>query len=361
MKKHILFITPLPPPIHGSAVVSQQIKSSIVVNHEFDCDYVNLSTSRRMEEIGKKTLAKPFRFIVALLRVFWRLLTRRYNLCYLAITCHGGGFLKDAPFVLLCKLFRCRILIHQHNKGMSQDVDRWPYRWLLPWVYKNTQVLLLSWRLYPDIGKVVPSENVHVCPNGIPPVAYDYRPRNNAIPRLLFLSNLMVSKGVLVLLDALRILHEGGVSFFCDFVGGTTREIGADRFAEEVERRGLQGMVEYHGRKVGAEKVLFFENADVFVHPTTDDCFPLVLLEAMQYGLPSVTTDEGGIPDIVEDGVNGLIAERHDPQSLAECIARLIQDAELRQKMGQNGLSKYKSLFTIDCFERNLVRILNNA
>ena len=49
----VLFIAPLPPPVHGSAMVSQYIKESRVVNEAFDCDFVNLSTSRSMEEIGK--------------------------------------------------------------------------------------------------------------------------------------------------------------------------------------------------------------------------------------------------------------------------------------------------------------------
>ena len=166
-KPRILFVGALPPPVHGSAVVSQQIKDSKLINDSFDSDWVNLSTSRRMDEIGKKTLAKPFRLLGALCRELWLLLTHHYDLCYLAITCHGSGFLKDTPFVLLAKLFCKKIVIHQHNKGMANDVDRWPYRWLLPLCYKNAKVILLSWYLYPDIERVVPKENVVICPNGI--------------------------------------------------------------------------------------------------------------------------------------------------------------------------------------------------
>lgn len=117
-------------------------------------------------------------------------------------------FLKDAPFVLLCKLFRRKIVIHQHNKGMSRDVERWPYRWLMPWIYRNTKVILLSWRLYPDIKKIVEKDQILICSNGIPDTLQEEleAKRNNRIPHLLFLSNLMVSKGVIVLLDALEIL-----------------------------------------------------------------------------------------------------------------------------------------------------------
>ena len=165
--KHILFITPLPPPVHGSAMVSQCIKDSELIRGEFDCDFVNLSTSRRMDEIGKGGAKKLLRFAGSFFLLFYKLLVHRYDLCYLAITCHGVGFLKDAPFVLLCKLFGRRIVIHQHNKGMSGCIDRWPYRWLIPYIYKHARVILLSWHLYPDIAQAVKREQVMICPNGI--------------------------------------------------------------------------------------------------------------------------------------------------------------------------------------------------
>ena len=93
----ILFIAPLPPPVHGSAMVSQYIKDSRVVNEAFDCDFVNLSTSRSMEEIGKGGIKKLFRFVASYLIVLWKLITHRYSLCYLAITCHGMASSRMRP------------------------------------------------------------------------------------------------------------------------------------------------------------------------------------------------------------------------------------------------------------------------
>ena len=362
----VLFIATLPPPVHGSAVVSRQIKDSKLINEAFYCDWVNLSTSRRMDEIGKKTLAKPFRLTGALCKEFWLLLTHHYDLCYLAITCHGVGFLKDAPFVLMAKLFRRKIVIHQHNKGMASDVDRWPYRWLLPLCYKNAKVILLSWYLYPDIEKVVPKENVVICPNGIKVQEFKSSGEQdsletNHVPRLLFLSNLIESKGVFVLLDALKILKDKGYSFICDFVGGETKEIDAIRFIEEVEMRGLNGIALYLGRKYGETKEEAFEQSDVFVLPTLNDCFPLVLLEAMAHKKPVVATNEGGIPDVVKDGENGLIAERKDSESLAHCIGRLLESEELRKRMGEDGYKKLKAQFTEEMFEKRMKEILSNV
>ena len=411
---HILFITPLPPPVHGSAMVSQYIKDSELIQGEFECDFVNLSTSRRMDEIGKGGVKKLLRFAGSFFVLFYKLLVHRYDLCYLAITCHGVGFLKDAPFVMLCKLFGCKVVIHQHNKGMSGCIDRWPYRWLIPYIYKRARVILLSWYLYPDIEKAVKREQVVICPNGIPETVSgeqiqdrkeglnekgEMRNEKESTPsevsllvhpvsggqfskqeqrdltkpltahrspltvNLLFLSNLIPSKGVYVLLDACKILKEKGMDFHCNFVGGESKEMDRRVFEQAVKERGLEGCVLYHGPKYGEEKEQYWRMADVFVFPTFyhNETFGLVIVEAMQYRLPIVSTDEGGIPDVVIDGQNGFICKRKDAVSLANAIERLIVDEALRHRMGAEGYRIYQEKFTLQCFERRFVECLRRG
>lgn len=185
----------------------------------------------------------------------------------------------------------------------------------------------------------------------------------NRVPRLLFLSNLIESKGVLVLLDALKVLKDKGYSFICDFVGGETKEIDAKRFEEEVEKRGLNELAIYRGRKYGEEKEKAFEQSDVFVFPTyyPNECFPLVLLEAMQHGLPCVTTDEGGIRDIVVSNINGFICERKDAASLATCLIQLILDRNMRIRMGEASRERLYKFYTERNFENNMEEILKKS
>ena len=359
-KLRVIFIAPFPPPVHGSAMVSQYVKDSKLIGDSFNCDFVNLSTSRKMNEIGKRSVMKIFRFLGSYMSVFLKLLFNHYDLCYLAITCYGIGFLKDAPFVLLCKLFGRKVVIHQHNKGMCRFVDKYPYKWLFPFVYRHTSVILLSWYLYPDMEKVVGCEQILICPNGIPEITEkDIDGYNNPVVRLLFLSNLIESKGVYVLLDACKILKERGYRFVCDFVGGETKEINRSTFETAVNERGLDEYVIYQGPKYGKEKEKYWKSADIFVQPTYEDCFPLTIVEAMQHGKPIVSTHEGAIPDLVADGVNGFVCQPNDVNSLVSALEKLLLDKSLRVKMGIKGYNMYESKFTLNVFEKNMIGIFN--
>ena len=102
---------------------------------------------------------------------------------------------------------------------------------------------------------------MYICPNGISNSCKEglEARRNNELSHLLFLSNLLISKGINVLLDALKILKERGYTFVCQYVGGETSEMGAVQFSEEVDKRGLNDRVAYVGRKVGEEKKAFLD------------------------------------------------------------------------------------------------------
>ncbi len=363
-KPKILIIASFPPPVHGSSVVSQQIRDSKIVQSSFDVYCVNISSSRTMSEIGKNSLTKYFRILISAFKILVMLIKHNFALCYCAITVNGSCFLRDSLYVLLCKFFNKKIVIHQHNKGMAQYVNRPIYRWLYPLVYKNAKVILLSWFLYDDISMIVDKTNCMVCYNGIPEtpktkINVDKREK----PHLLFLSNLIESKGPIVLLEACRLLKEMEIPFHCDFVGGETKDITKEFFEDVISSKNLQDTVTYHGKKYGADKDEFWNIADIFVFPTYyhNECFPLVLLEAMEKGKACVSTDEGGIRDIIDDGFTGYIVNRKDALSLANAIRKLLENPQLSEQMGRAGKEKYEKYFTQDVFERNINSCLKNA
>jgi glycosyltransferase involved in cell wall biosynthesis len=100
------------------------------------------------------------------------------------------------------------------------------------------------------------------------------------------------------------------------------------------------------------------KSADILAHPSLNDCFPLVLLEAMSLSLPVISTFEGAIPEIVDNEISGFLVPSKDPKSLAEKLEILIKEPELRRKLGAAGRLKYENEFTLKVFESRLKDIL---
>ena len=175
----------------------------------------------------------------------------------------------------------------------------------------------------------------------------------------LTISNLNSSKGTWILLEACRLLQERGAPDFCvHFVGAGTAKISEEDFRGTIDTQGLCGVAQYHGSLYGEEKERLLQQADVFVHPTLNDCFPLVLLEAMQHALPIIATPVGAIPDIVEDGVTGLIVPEQDAKALAEAMQSFIEHSERIRSMGEAARERFLHSYTADHFEQRLLRIL---
>lgn len=292
------------------------------------------------------------------------------QLVYVTPNACGGAFYKDFVVVQMLKRLGCQVVVHYHNKGVATRQEKWLDNVLYKRFFKGIKVILLSECLYEDVKKYVDRGDVLVCGNGIPSSAIEslvsassvMASPEDKVPHLLFLSNLLISKGVVVLLDSLMVLKEKGCRFVCDFVGGETVEMNAAMFQAEVIKRGLEGMVVYLGKKYGKDKEAFLNAADIFVFPTFyhNECFPLVLLEAMEHGLPCISTTEGGIPGIVDDGKTGFLVPEHDVAVLADKIQLLLNDSVLRSNMGKVGREKFEKEFTLEVFEKRMVEILSN-
>lgn len=368
MKPKILFIMHMPPPVHGAAMVGQYIHDSEIINENYECHYINLTTAKNLQDIGKVGVRKLFDFF-KLLKIIRRAVKNvKPQLVYVTPNAYGGAFYKDFVVVEMLKHLGCKVIVHYHNKGVSTRQNRHLDNALYRRFFKNIKVILLSECLYLDVKKYVKKEEVFVCGNGIPDVTENSACSNTVasdhidgkVPHVLFLSNLLISKGVVVLLDALKVLKEKGCCFVCDFVGGETVEMDAAMFQNEVAKRGLEEMAVYHGRKYGKDKEAFLNTADMFVFPTfyPNECFPLVLLEAMQHRLPCISTTEGGIPGIIEDCKTGFLVPKHDAETLADKIEFLLTDSALRHRMGEAGREKFEKEFTLDVFEKRMAEIL---
>jgi glycosyltransferase involved in cell wall biosynthesis len=358
----ILFILHFPPPVHGSAVIGGFIKESDFINSRYETRYINLSTSFTVDEIGKGWIRKISRYIDILIQVRRQLSLFRPGLCYFTPMSKGIGFYKDFLVIAMVRLYGVKLVYHFHNKGVKTREGRFIDDRLYRLAFRNTDVILLSRLLYPDISKYCPFNRVHICQNGIPAsVQPGTSAGGDGVPVILFLSNLLRSKGVFVLLESCKILAERNVAFKCIIAGGDgdLTVAGLESYARQM---GLENRVVFPGKCIGAAKEDLFINSDIFVLPTYyfNECMPLVLLEAMKYSLPVVSTFEGAIPELVDDGVTGFLVPQKDPFLLADRIENLIGDKVLREEMGNKGFIKFNGSFTLGKFEEDFCGIIDS-
>ena len=167
-------------------------------------------------------------------------------------------------------------------------------------------------------------------------------------PAVLCVGRLIEKKGQESLLRACAILKERGVEFNCEIIGeGPLRR----RLEEHMLALGLADRVDLLGTRFQPEVQAAFRRASVFVLPCTrsaegdEDILPVAILEALAFGVPVVTTRIGGIPEVVHDGVSGLLVPSRDPVALANTLERVLSDAGLRSSLaggGRQALDDYR-------------------
>ncbi len=360
-KYKALFVLHLPPPIQGASMMGQYIKESGIINSNFDCHYINFSTSRSLLDNAGKTYGKLKKIFCIYYLTIKEMVLFRPDVVYITPCAKGPSFCsKEFLLVQIIKLLGGNVVAHFHNKGVSEVQNKWYYKLLFAIFYKNIKVILLSKLIYYDFERYVKEENLYILANGIPKPNANKKGVHYAPTKLLFLSNLVESKGVFLLLDALKIVKDKGFDFVCNFVGGETHEIDSELLEKRIKERALEGYVFYLGRKTGMDKESVLCQSDLFVFPTyyPNECFPLSILEAMSSGLPIISTEEGGIPDMVRDGQNGFVCKRKDIVDLAQKIIILLENETLRKRMSCNSKEIFEKDYTIEKFSTNLSRIL---
>ncbi len=153
---------------------------------------------------------------------------------------------------------------------------------------------------------------------------------------VLFIGRLVKSKGLAYLLKAFQEVSVTIPSVLIIVGDGPERK----HLEDDVKRRQLENRVVFVGKR--AEVRDFLLAADLFVLPSLYEGFPLSLLEAMASGKPVLATKVGAIPFIIQDGVNGILAEPGNAEQLSKGIKLLLEQPDLRARMGHNAFETVK-------------------
>jgi len=154
---------------------------------------------------------------------------------------------------------------------------------------------------------------------------------------------LEAAKGQDVLIDALMRLHDRKLDFVAAIAGdGSLREF----LERRVQEAGLESRIHFLGPIESLGPLLLA--ADAVVFPSRQDGLPLSLLEAMARGRAVVATDVGGVPDVIEHDVHGLLVPPGDPEALAEALGGLHAQADQERRLGQNAADRVRDSLTWD-------------
>ncbi len=289
----VLLVCHQPPPDHGAARVGERV-DRVLRAAGADVRTVPIQTSRTLGEVGRASAGKLARTAALGASVARAWMAQRPDVIYWSASSHGLGLWRD---VALARLGGRR-LFHFHTLGARRWRGRSrPRRALLRRHLAGAELLLLGPRHIEDFAGLGPLRT-HVVPNGVPDPGVDvevvFRERRGP-PRLLFLGNLHPAKGWW---DALELARRTP-NLHLDLAGAWWR--GSDRaaFASFVGRHRLGARVRHHGFVGGAEKDALLRRASALVLPSRDDAAPLVVLEALAYGLPVLATRVGLVPDLV--------------------------------------------------------------
>ena len=193
-------------------------------------------------------------------------------------------------------------------------------------------VLSNSWKYWfeqigVDENKLVVLHNITAYPVSIPSARV-----NDGKLHLLFMGEIGPRKGVFDILRALTKYRDELADKIELRIGGNRNE---EKLRQMIKEEQLEQLVVFEGWVGGEKKLNLLNWADVFILPSFNEGLPISILEAMSYGLPIIATPVGGIPEVVENGVNGKIVKPGDVECIYRAIKCYIDDKSLVEKEGR--------------------------
>ncbi|CUS77491.1 Glycosyltransferase involved in cell wall bisynthesis [Candidatus Kryptonium thompsonii] len=190
--------------------------------------------------------------------------------------------------------------------------------------------------------KVAPPEKLLVIHNGVDPSLFQNivksQPHNDK-PIVTFVGRLAPPKDLFFLIDVAENIDN---AVFWIVGDGELRE----KVQRYVSKKGLTDRIVLWGERYDIPEI--FSKTDIFVLPSRWEGLPLTIIEAMMAGLPVVASNVGGVPELVEDGVNGFLVPPGDIVKFTKALQTLIENETLRKEMGEAGRAKAMKNFSLD-------------
>jgi len=289
------------------------------------------------------------------------LATRRVALVH-AHTSFNNSFWRKSIFVLPTLLFsRTPVILHFHGGELARfygersgPIRRFLIRFMLD---RASYVVVLSKQLGGALRRVTDNRNVVEIENFIDAPELFEVDGTGSEPIVLFLGQLIPSKGIYELLEAMARVR-GDVP---DAQLVCCGEGELEHVSQRIEELNLQKHVVLAGWVTGKVKTDLMARAAVFVLPSHHEALPFALLEAMAAGKAIVVARVGGVVDVIEDGVDGILIDARDAEGMAREIVRLLRDRPLRGLMGSRAREKIRARYSAGSALAKLSRLYQAA
>ncbi len=314
-----------------TTLIAEILKSA--VRDDFEFIYVE----SQAEDFGK--FGKMFLAVRAILRFVWNCIRQRPELVYVHLGSNASLY-RESVFILLAKLFGKKTVTHFH----AGDIDNYyPFqtrigqKFISFAINLSDSLIAVSRESAGQLRNITQSPNICVINNAIDTSIFNARgdSSSSGAVRLLFVGAIGKLKGERDLIKALTMLRDKKPNIKVSFLG-----CGAESLKDYCEELGVAGFIEHLGAVSMAERIAFFEKADIFVLPTYAEAMPMSVIEAMAAGLPVISTSVGGIPELITDGADGVLFPPGDVNALAEKISFLLDNKDIRLNIGKKAREK---------------------
>lgn len=269
-----------------------------------------------------------------LLDVVYTIARDRNRIDILLVEVYSGlSFILADVASRIGRMFGIPVVLALHGGSLPEFAQRHPV-WLRRVINRGRMVVAPSGFLANAIGRAT-GQVIRVVPNVL--TNFPDEPsggRRTSRPKMLWMRSFHDIYNPMMAIEVLALVKE-------KFPDASLVMAGSDKgleasVREYAESRGLTGSVIFPGFLSGEQKASEFSSATIYMNTNTIDNSPVSLLEAWAYGLPVVSTDVGGIPDLVTDGVNGLLVKSGDAVAMAEKISHLLESPALAESISRN-------------------------
>jgi glycosyltransferase involved in cell wall biosynthesis len=342
----------------GPAMATDILLKSDLCNR-FKVSFLNTKANDSITTLGEWSIRKVFRNFYLYMKMVGKMIANRPDVVLIPISQTSTGFIKDAVYILIAYLFGGKVIVQLRGSNFKNWIDTASslVKKIVSFTLKRTKgVIVLGNNLRYLFKEYFSDDRIYVVPNGADYVIPPSKVIKEKEFRILFLSNLLSSKGITDVFDAINILNEAQHTFSVDFIGEWLEESTKSYCLDLVERKKMP--VRIHSSEASKNKFQYLADASVFVFPPREpEGHPWCIVEAMAAALPIITTDQGAIAESIEDGVNGFIVQPKHPEQIAEKLVLLMENRDLRKKMSEASRNLYLQKFT----EEKMIEQMSNV